>query len=71
MDKFELVDRTNSNVVTEELVIKKSKFIAKVYYISSQEQAEDIITKVRTEYKDARHVVYAYTLKSAGKFTDD
>lgn len=71
MESLELVDRTNTNVVTEELVIKKSKFIAKVYYISSQEQAEEIIAKAREEYKDARHVVYAYTLKSSGRFTDD
>lgn len=71
MDKFELVDRTNESVVIEELVIKKSKFIAKVYYINSKEQAEEIIARNREEYKDARHVVYAYALKSSGKFTDD
>lgn len=71
MDRFELVDRTNQNVVIEELIIKKSKFIAKVYYINSKEQAEEIIAKNKEEYKDARHVVYAYTLKSSGKFTDD
>lgn len=71
MDKFELVDRTNENIVTEELVIKKSKFIAKIYYINSQEHAEEIIARAREEYKDARHVVYAYTLKSSARFTDD
>lgn len=71
MDKFELVDRTNTDVITEELVIKKSRFIAKVYYINSQQEAEIIIAKAREEYKDARHIVYAYTLKSSGRFTDD
>ena len=71
MEGFELISRTNQNIVTEELIIKKSKFIAKVYYINSKEQAENIIDKVREEYKDARHVVYAYRLKSSGKFTDD
>lgn len=71
MDKFELVDKTNITVVTEELVIKKSKFIAKVYYISNSDEAEQIIARTREEYKDARHVVYAYTLKSSGRFTDD
>ena len=71
MDRFELVDRNNENIVTEELIIKKSKFIAKVYYINSKEQAEEIIAKTREEYKDARHVVYAYTLKSSGRFSDD
>ena len=69
MDKFELVDR--ENVVTNILEVKKSKFIAKVYYVNSSEQAEDIIEKARQDYKDARHVVYAYMLKSGGKFTDD
>jgi len=33
--------------------------------------AEEKIQQVREEYKDARHVVYAYMLKSSGRFTDD
>ena len=33
--------------------------------------AEDIINKLREYYRDARHVVYAYMLKSTGRFTDD
>ncbi|MBQ8042719.1 MAG: YigZ family protein [Clostridia bacterium] len=69
MDKFELANR--DEVVTNILEVKKSKFIAKVYYIYSQEIAEKIIQKARDEYKDARHVVYAYMLKSNGRFTDD
>lgn len=69
MNKFELANR--DEIVTSILEVKKSKFIAKVYYINSSEEAEKIIQQVRNEYKDARHVVYAYTLKSSGKFTDD
>lgn len=69
MDKFEL--KNKEEVVTHTIEIKKSKFIAKVYYINSQQMAEEIITKNREEYKDARHVVYAYMLKSGGKCTDD
>ena len=71
MEKFELVAKNNDDVVTEEIIVKKSKFIAKVYYISSSEEAEKLIDKAREEYKDARHVVYAYTLKATGRFTDD
>lgn len=69
MDKFEL--KNKQEVVESILEIKKSKFIAKVYYIVSQEMAEQLIQEAREEYKDARHVVYAYILKSSGKCTDD
>lgn len=69
MDKFEL--KNKEQVETHIIEIKKSKFIAKVHYINSQENAEEIIQKARLEYKDARHVVYAYMLKSGGRCTDD
>lgn len=69
MDKIELKNR--EEVVEHTIEIKKSKFIAKVYYIDSENMANEIIKKTREEYKDARHVVYAYMLKSGGKCTDD
>lgn len=69
MEKFELANR--EKVEINVLEVKKSKFIALVYYIDSQEMAEEKIQQVREEYKDARHVVYAYMLKSSGRFTDD
>lgn len=69
MDKFELANR--NEVYTSELIIKKSKFIAKVFYVDNVDKADEIIEKCRQEYKDARHVVYAYRLKATGKFTDD
>ena len=69
MDKIELKNR--EEVVEHTIEIKKSKFIAKVYYIDSETMANEIIKKTREEYKDARHVVYAYMLKSGGKCTDD
>lgn len=69
MDKFELANR--DKIETNILEVKKSKFIALVYYIESQEMAEEKIQQVREEYKDARHIVYAYMLKSSGRFTDD
>lgn len=69
MDRFEL--KNKEEIVTHTIEIKKSKFIARVYYITDQQMAEEIIQKNREEYKDARHVVYAYMLKSGGKCTDD
>ena len=69
MDKFELKNR--EEIVEHIIEIKKSKFIAKVYYIDNESAANKIIKKTREEYKDARHVVYAYMLRSGGKCTDD
>ena len=69
MEMYEIKDK--NKVAIAENIIKKSKFIAKVYYITSQEDAEKIIAHQNEEYKDARHVVYAYRLKNSGRFTDD
>ena len=43
-----------------EVVEKKSKFIANVFYVESREEAEDIIKKVNKQFHDARHNCYAY-----------
>ena len=43
-----------------EIVEKKSKFIANVFYIESREEAEEIIKKINKKYHDARHNCYAY-----------
>ena len=69
MESFEILDREKVN--TSELVIKKSKFLGFVYYVESKEIAEKYVQEVQDKFKDARHVVYAYRLKSTGKFTDD
>jgi len=69
MNKFEITYKQEG--IESILEVKKSKFIAKVYYITSHEMADEIIKTVKEEHKDARHVVYAYMLKSGGKCTDD
>ena len=60
---------------TAEVVEKKSKFIANVFYVESREEAEDIIKKINKKYHDARHNCYAYrVLTSDGiieKASDD
>lgn len=69
MINFEPKDKLK--IYESEIVIKKSRFISKLYYISSKEEAEDIISKVKKEYSDAKHIVYAYRLDNTAKFTDD
>ena len=48
------------NNSTAEVVEKKSKFIANVFYIESKEEAEELIKNMNKKYHDARHNCYAY-----------
>lgn len=54
--------KTIKENVCAELVEKKSKFIANIFYVESREEAEDIIKKVNKKYYDARHNCYAYRI---------
>ena len=45
-----------------EIVEKKSKFIANVFYVESREEAENIIKEINKKYHDARHNCYAYRI---------
>lgn len=64
----------NENVQAE-IVEKKSKFIANLFYVESVEQAEKIIKDTKREYFDARHNCIAYRIveqsKIIEKFSDD
>lgn len=52
--------------------IKKSKFISKAVNINSKTELENILTEIKTKYKDATHYCYAYDVESLGKgFCDD
>ena len=45
------------------VVEKKSKFIADTFYIESEEEAEEILTKIKKKYYDARHHCFAYRIR--------
>ena len=49
-----------------ELVEKKSRFIADLCPVSSEEEALDFIEEIRKKYWDARHNCYAYIIKGEG-----
>ena len=53
-------------------VVERSRFIAHVVRAESREEAEAFIAKIKKEYWDARHNVYAYALKSGeSRCSDD
>lgn len=57
-----------------EIEEKKSRFIAHVYYVESEEESLHIINEVKKKYWDARHNCYAYVIGERGelqRFSDD
>ena len=57
---------------TNELVEKKSRFIANLFYVQSEEEATQKIEEVKKANRDARHNVFAYRLENGlEKYSDD
>lgn len=48
------------------LEVKKSKFLAEVFPVSSQEEARALIKSQKERYADARHVVHAFAVGESG-----
>ena len=63
------------NNYTAEIVEKKSKFIANLFYVENIEQVEEKIKQVKRQYFDARHNCVAYRIVENDsvieKFSDD
>lgn len=68
---FKTIDRN----ATSEIVEKKSKFIASIFYVESVEEAEEKIKEVKKQYFDARHNCYAFSIYTKdgiiSRFSDD
>ncbi|MBQ1459199.1 YigZ family protein [Butyrivibrio fibrisolvens] len=65
MDKNNENEKTYKIIVeggSDEIEIKKSRFIGQAYPIQSAQDAETIIKSVEKKYWDARHNCYAYIL---------
>lgn len=56
--------------VTAELVEKKSKFIANIYYVQTKEEAEEKIREIKKKYFDARHNCSSYRVMENGKILE-
>lgn len=54
--------RTINKNVTAEIVEKKSRFIANVFYIESAQEAEEYIKNIKKKYHDAKHNCFAYVV---------
>ena len=59
-----MLEETIKENVSAEIVEKKSKFIANIFYVETREEAESIIKDINKKYHDARHNCYAYRIYS-------
>ena len=71
-------ERRSMKIILEnneaEIVEKKSRFIANIAAVSSEEEAIEFIEKIKKKYYDARHNCYAYIIGDKGdkkKCSDD
>lgn len=70
------VFKTVKENVTAEIVEKKSRFIAHVFYVENAEEADKYIKEIKKKYNDARHNCFAYAIETgdggiAVKYNDD
>lgn len=66
--------KTVAKNIIVEYVVNKSRFIANIAPVSTEEEAKQFLDKIKKEYYDARHNCYAYILKENGgrkKSSDD
>ena len=56
------MQKTIKQNTAAEIVEKKSKFIANLFYVQNEEEAEEIIKSIKKKYYDARHNCYAYNV---------
>ena len=67
--------KTIKEDTSAEIVEKKSRFIANVFYIENVEEAEEKIKEIKKKYFDARHNCFAYRIVTESKiverFSDD
>lgn len=56
--------------ISAEVIEKKSKFIANIFYINSVTEADEIIKKVKKKYYDAKHNCIAYRVVENEKIVE-
>lgn len=56
--------------IQSEIVEKKSKFIANIFFIESVEEAENKIKEIKKKYHDARHNCSSYRVLEEGKIIE-
>lgn len=70
-DEVKTLERIIIKDGTGEIVEKKSRFIANVKAVKSEEEAIAFINEIKKKYWDARHNCMAYVVDGIQRFSDD
>lgn len=62
--------KTIKENVSAEIVEKKSKFIANVFYVESVPEAEEKIREVSKKYFDSKHNCYAFSIATDNRVSE-
>ena len=62
---------TVNQTYIKQIEVMKSKFIAYLLPLNSEESFKEILANLRKEHKKARHIVYAYRFNVKSKSCDD
>lgn len=54
-----------------EIEVKRSRFIAEVFYIEDELIAKEKIDEIKKKYFDAKHHVFSYKIDNLERFSDD
>ena len=54
-----------------EIEVKKSRFIAEVFYVDNEENAKQKIDDIKKKYFDAKHHVFSFKIGNLERFSDD
>lgn len=65
MDTYLTLQASAETQITE----KRSRFLAFVMHVDSEQEAKEMVALYKKEYYDARHVCYAYVIGETGKVT--
>lgn len=64
MENFKTISKNSE----AEIIVKKSKFIAHIFYIESIEEAQEHIKDIKKNYYDAKHNVFAYAIETGDRW---
>lgn len=69
------MQKTIKENTSAEIVQKKSRFIANLIYVTTEQEAEEKIKEIKKKYYDAKHNCYAYSIANSNgiinKMSDD
>lgn len=57
--------------IEKTIIINKSKFISKAYFVTDINEINSIINRIKNKYKDATHVCFGYIINNIIKYSDD